>query len=81
MQRKVTYLRVVCAEVNEGDLGNLLREFNDVLSGKPGNCGLVKVNIEVMEDVTPIAQNPYRIPNKVKDGVQEEIKTVTGRYH
>ncbi len=44
-----------CAEVNEGDLGNLLREFNDVLSGKPGNCGLAKVNIEVMEDVTPIA--------------------------
>ncbi len=65
-----------CAKVNEGDLGNLLREFSDVLSGKPGNCGLAKVNIEVMEDVTPIAQNPYRIPNKVKDGVQEEIKTL-----
>ena len=47
-----------------------------MLSDVPGSTDLVGMGIDVGE-ATPIAQSPYRIPEKVKEGVRKELERLT----
>ncbi len=56
-------------EYVESDIVKLREEFADVLKDEPGDTDTVEVSIEV----DPIAQVPYRIPDRLKAGVKEEL--------
>ena len=51
----------------------MLNKLDDVLSDVPGSTDLVGMGTDVGE-ATPIAQSPYSIPEKVKEGVRKELE-------
>ena len=60
------------AEFVEEDMRRLQEEFRNVLVDTPGNTESSVIKIEV-GDVAPINQAPYRVPDRLKGGVQSEI--------
>ena len=48
-------------------------EFADVLSSEPGNTDSAILSLELV-DSTPIQQDPYRIPDRLKPGVKKELE-------
>jgi len=53
----------------------LLTEYKDVFSDKPGHTNLTQHVITLKEDdQTPILQNSYRIPDALRNPVDNELK-------
>ena len=65
-------LSQVCEEYRESNFEAVKEEFRDVLRDKPGNTESAVLSLE-LNDHTPIQQMPYRVPEKLKSGVRDEI--------
>jgi hypothetical protein len=58
------------------DMSNLLSEFEDVFSDKPGRTTLCEHHIELLPDAKPVFCRPYRLsPDKAKF-LREELDTL-----
>ena len=66
-------LKMKHAEYVEEDVRKLRDEFCVVLVDTPGNTESCSISVEV-GDVTPINQAPYRVPERLKDGVRSEME-------
>ena len=55
------------------EVQRLREEFPEVFSDLPGRTSVCKMNIGTGE-AAPRASHPYRIPNKLKEGVRQEIE-------
>ena len=73
-------LKTKHAEYVEEDVRKLRDEFCDVLVDIPGNTESCSISVEV-GDVTPINQTPYRVPDRLKDGVRSEIEKLVEAIH
>ena len=62
----------VCKEYKESDIEAIKEEFRDVLRDEPGNTESAVLSLE-LSDHTPIQQMPYRVPERLKSGVRDEI--------
>ena len=57
----------------QNDLSDLMKEFADVLSTKPGKTALIEHHIETA-DTKPIKLTPYRVPQAFQPMVKQELK-------
>ena len=55
------------------NLNDLIKEFKDVLSGKPGKTNMIEHHINT-GDTKPIKLPPYRVPQALQAMVKQEIK-------
>ena len=55
------------------DLSDLIREFKDVFSTKPGKTKVIEHHIHT-RDTKPIKLPPYRVPQALQAMVKQEIK-------
>ena len=62
-----------CLEFREEHVKELQKEFPDVFDSKPGRTGVCKLVIQTGE-APPIASMPYRVPDKLKEGVKQEVE-------
>ena len=62
-----------CDGYEEKEMEKVLAEFSDVMLEEPGSTSLYKMLIDV-RNTKPIYQRPYRVPDKLKDGVRQEIE-------
>ncbi len=53
----------------------ILVEYDDLFSGKPGNTNIVEMQINT-QDHAPIRQPPYLIPLGIRDKVGKEIESL-----
>ena len=58
---------------NKENTNEILRRHASTFSDKPGCTDVVKMTIDV-GDTQPIAQMPYRVPDKMKTKVEEQIR-------
>ena len=58
---------------NKEDMNEMLRRHASTFSDNPGCMDVVKMTIDV-GDAQPIAQMPYRVADKMKTQVEEQIK-------
>ena len=65
---------------NKEDMKEILRRHASTFSDKPGCMDVVKMAIDVC-DAQPIAQSPYRVPDKMKTQVEEHKESFRRRYH
>ncbi len=63
----------VCEGFNEEELMGVLSKFSSVMSDLPGETSVAKMTIEVDEGTHIISQRPYRVPDRLKDGVKQEV--------
>ena len=63
-----------CEGFNEEELERVLVESKEILVDKPGETGVVMIDIELEPGTRVISQRPYRIPEKMKEGVRKEIE-------
>ena len=69
-----TELRGKCEDFKEEEVVQGLRaEFPEVFTDLPGRTSACKLRIETGE-ATPRASHPYRVPNKLQEGVRVEIE-------
>lgn len=61
-----------CEDFDETEVERLQTEFPDVFDVKPGKTGVCKLVIQT-GDAQPIASVPYRVPDKLKEGVRLEV--------
>ena len=54
------------------ELDRMKLEFPEVFSDLPGKTGVCMLNISTTGE-QPISSPPYRIPDRLKEGVREEI--------
>jgi len=54
------------------DLHSVLADYPDVFSDRPGCTNLIEHTIRLTDD-TPCFQTPYRIPESLKDAVENEL--------
>lgn len=57
----------------QSDVKQLLAEYADVFSNKPGCTSLAEHRIET-GSAKPVRQHPYRLPHAYRDTVQEELR-------
>ena len=62
----------VCKDFEMTSVVQLKLDFPEVFSNLPGKTDLCKLRIET-GDSAPIALRPYRPPDRMKDGVREEV--------
>ena len=62
----------VCKDFETTSVAQLKLDFPEVFSNLPGKTDLCKLRIET-GDSAPIALRPYRPPDRLKDGVREEV--------
>ena len=55
------------------DVGNIFKEFEDILQSKPGRTNLTEHGI-VTKSERPIRLPPYRIPHAYRMAVMEELE-------
>ena len=55
-------------------LKDMLEGFSDVLTDKPGCCAELTMDIRLEVGAQPFVLSPYKIPEKLKAGVQHEIE-------
>ena len=67
-------LRVEKCEGFEEELERVLVESKEILVDKPGETGVVMMDIELEPGTRVISQLPYRIPEKMKERVRKEIE-------
>ena len=60
---------------NKEDMKEILRRHASTFSGKPGCTDVVKMMIDV-GDAQAIPQSPYRVPDKMKTQVEEQIRNL-----
>ena len=60
---------------NKEDMKEILQRHASTFSDKPGCTDVVKMTIDV-GDAQPIAQRPYRVPDKMKTQVEEQIRNL-----
>ena len=58
------------------DIEQLKAEFPKVFSSKPGKATVAKMTIDLEEGTRPHRLHPYRIPEKLKQGVRGEIEKI-----
>ena len=63
-----------CEGFNEEELEGVLVESKEILVDNPGETGVVMMDIELEPGTRVISQRPYRIPEKMKEGVRKEIE-------
>ena len=56
-------------------LDDVLEEFSDVLSNKPGRTSVVTMDIQTETEI-PICLPPYRVPDKLADKVELTVKNL-----
>ena len=61
-----------CEEFDKKELPVLLGQYPDVVSDMPGRTEVAKLDI-VTGDARPIASTPYRVPDKLKKEVRQEV--------
>ena len=57
----------------KGKVRDLLKEFSDVFSGKPNLTHVITHRIDISEAL-PIHSSPYKVPQKLEEEVNKEIK-------
>jgi len=62
-----------CAGFKEEEIDKVLTEFSGVMSDVPGKMDVVKMRIELEEGTSVISQMPYRLPDRLKQAVEEEL--------
>ena len=62
----------VCRDFEPEMLEQVKSEFPEVISDLPGRTGVCRLEIRTTGD-QPISSPPYRIPDRLKDGVREEV--------
>ena len=67
-----TRLEGVCEEFEIEQLEDMQKEYPRVFSDLPGKTGVCKLCISTAE-ARPIASPPYRIPDRLKEGVRKEV--------
>ena len=67
-----TKMKGRCMDFDEGQVDKLKEEFSDVFTNKPGKTSVCRLVIQTRE-APPIASMPYRMPDKLKEGVRQEI--------
>jgi hypothetical protein len=60
------------ADSQQRQLRDLLEEFDDVFSERPGRTNLIKHSIK-LSDPTPRSQAPYKVPVKLQERVDAEL--------
>ena len=65
-----------CEEVDRRRLQMVLKDFEDILADEPGCCKELSMDIRLAGDAQPFALCPYKITNKLKKGVQEELQAL-----
>ena len=63
-----------CEGFNEKELERVLVESKEILVNKPGETGVVMMDIELEPGTRVISQRPYQISEKMKEGVTKEIE-------
>ena len=61
-----------CGEFDEEDVEGLKREYPDVFSDLPGRTQVCRLRIATGTEA-PRVSHPYRIPDKLKEGVRQEV--------
>ena len=61
-----------CREFDEEDVEGLKREYPDVFSDLPGRTQVCRLRIATGTEA-PRVSHPYRIPDKLKEGVRQEV--------
>ena len=61
-------------EIDKEQLVRTLGEFGGVLSDIPGCCRDLEMDIKLAESSQPFALSPYKIPDRLKMEVKQEIK-------
>ena len=61
-----------CTDFDHKQLEVLKAEFPDVFSDLPGKTEVFKLVIRTRE-APPISSGPYRIPDRMKEGVRQEV--------
>lgn len=61
-------------EVQREELDQVLKEFDDVLRGKPTQTHVAEHSINT--EARPIRQAPYRIPHAYREEMLKELKRV-----
>ena len=72
-KEKGVRLKGECEGYMEEDIVKVKEKFRHVLSDKPGKTDVCKLVIDT-GDARPIALPPYRVPEKMKEGVKEEVR-------
>ena len=72
-----TRLTGCCEGFEEEEVVKLREEFPDVFSDLPGETKVATLKIKTGE-AGPIASHPYRIPDRLKNGVKEELEKLIG---
>ena len=62
----------VCVDFEVDELEKMKVEYPEVFSDLPEKTGVCKLKISTA-DAQPIASPPYRIPDRLKEGVREEV--------
>ena len=62
----------VCSDFDGSELERMKVEYPEVFSDLPGKTGVCKLKI-CTGDAQPIASPPNRIPDRLKEGVREEV--------
>ena len=62
-----------CSDFEDAAVERLKQEFPEVFSDLPGKTDLCKLKIDT-GDAVPIALRPYRPPDRMKEGVREEVE-------
>ena len=60
-------------EIQQRQLSDVLTDYKDVFSDKPGRCKIGCHEIKVRDGYEPIRSKPYRIPERLKDEVDKQI--------
>ena len=61
-----------CEEIEEGEVERMKEEYPEVFSDLPGKTKVATLKIRTGE-AEPVASHPYRIPDRLKDGVRQEV--------
>ena len=67
-----TRMRGRCEDFDLGQLEVLKEEFPEVFSDLPGKTDICQLSIKTKE-APPISSPPYRIPDRMKEGVRQEV--------
>ena len=67
-----TILKEECEEFDRNVINDLKEKFPEVFNDLPGKTKVVKLRIDT-GDAEPVASHPHRIPDRLKEGVRNEI--------
>src|SRR5437867_1763307 len=62
------------SESRARQMRELLLKYKDVFSNQPGTCNILEQKINLVEGYTPVFSRPYRVPERLKDEIDRQIK-------